>query len=48
MKNKKQSCTYTPYGDYFETDCGEGYEVEDYDNIEPTYCPFCGRQINAI
>ena len=40
-------CWWIPYedGDYYETECSNSIEKEDMDNICPTYCPWCGEEI---
>lgn len=38
-------CVYTFYSDYYETGCQHSIEEYDYDNIVPTYCPYCGDKI---
>lgn len=43
--NKEKICRWWEYDDYYETECSNQMEVEDYDPIQPTYCPYCGGKI---
>jgi len=31
--------------DYFESECSNQMEMEDYENISPEFCPYCGGKI---
>ena len=37
---KKTFCTYYFYEDYYETDCSNQLEEEEFTNLDATYCPF--------
>lgn len=45
-EEKNTKCEWYLYTDYYETDCGNQMEKEDYDSTQPTYCPFCGNKID--
>ena len=38
-------CKWYFYTDYFETECSNSITDNDYGNIQPTYCPYCGNEI---
>ena len=46
IKKEKPTCEWTFYTDYYETGCSNQMEEEDYEPIQPIYCPFCGNKIN--
>jgi hypothetical protein len=43
---EKTFCTWYFYTDYYEADCGNQMEEEDFEPIQPTFCPFCGGKID--
>jgi len=43
---KKLYCDWYFYTDYYESNCGQQIEIEDYENTEPIFCPYCGNEID--
>lgn len=39
-------CKWYFYTNYYETDCSSQIEEEDFELIQPTFCPFCGGKID--
>lgn len=39
------NCKWFVYDDYYETQCSNSMDDVDYNNISPTYCPYCGDKI---
>ena len=45
-KYLNKTCTWgLILDDYFETDCMNQVDLDDYEEICPEYCPYCGSKI---
>ena len=44
---EKTKCYYDEYEDYLESSCGNQIDKCDFENICPTFCPFCGEEISV-
>lgn len=46
MNSKIKKCNWFFYTDYYETDCGQDLTEFEFENIDATFCPYCGNKIN--
>lgn len=38
-------CKWDKYEDYYDSQCGNQMDECDFDNVCPSFCPYCGDKI---